>query len=50
MNNKKDIEKIKEAGYPTVTPVIVTNTDSYEEVEAIAKGVVKEKDKLISVR
>lgn len=45
-----DIEKIKEAGYPTVTPVIVTNTDSYEEVEAIAKGVVKEKDKLISVR
>lgn len=45
-----DIEKIKEAGYPTVTPVIVTNTDSYEEVEAIAKGVVKEKDRLISVR
>lgn len=45
-----DIEKIKEAGYPTVTPVIVTNTDSYEDVEAIAKGSVKEKDKLISVK
>lgn len=45
-----DIEKIKEAGYPTVTPVIVTNTDSYEDVEAIAKGAVKQKDKLISVR
>ncbi len=45
-----DIEKIKEAGYPTVTPIIVTNTDSYNDVEAIAKGEVKEKDKLVSVR
>lgn len=45
-----DIEKIKEAGYPTVTPVIITNTDSYEDVEAVAKGAVKEKDKLVSVR
>ncbi|WP_343344730.1 glucose PTS transporter subunit IIA [Terrisporobacter petrolearius] len=45
-----DIEKIKEAGYPTVTPVIVTNTDSYKDVEAITKGLVKEKDKLISVK
>ena len=45
-----DIEKIKEAGYPTVTPIIVTNTDSYNDVEAIAKGAVKEKDKLVSVR
>lgn len=45
-----DIEKIKEAGYPTVTPVIITNTDSYEDVEAVAKGTVKEKDKLVSVR
>lgn len=45
-----DIEKIKEAGYPTVTPVIVTNTDSYKDVESITKGSVKEKDKLISVK
>lgn len=45
-----DIEKIKEAGYPTVTPVIITNTDSYEDVEVVAKGAVKEKDKLVSVR
>lgn len=45
-----DIEKIKEAGYPTVTPVIITNTDSYEDVKAVAKGAVKEKDKLVSVR
>ncbi|WP_419726262.1 glucose PTS transporter subunit IIA [Terrisporobacter petrolearius] len=45
-----DIEKIKEAGYPTVTPVIVTNTDSYKDVESMTKGSVKEKDKLISVK
>lgn len=45
-----DLEKIKEAGYPTVTPVIVTNTDSYKDVESITKGSVKEKDKLISVK
>lgn len=45
-----DIEKIKEAGYPTITPVIITNTDSYEDVEAIVKGSVKEKDKLVSIR
>ena len=45
-----DIEKIKEAGYPTVTPVIVTNTDSYSDVEVVVKGKVKEKDKLVSVR
>ena len=45
-----DIEKIKEAGYPTITPVIITNTDSYKDVEAIVKGMVKEKDKLVSVR
>lgn len=45
-----DIEKIKEAGYPIVTPVVITNTDSYKNVEAIAKGKIKETDKLISVR
>ena len=45
-----DIEKIKEAGYPTVTPIIVTNTDSYSDVEVVVKGKVKEKDKLVSVR
>ena len=45
-----DIEKIKEAGYPTITPVIITNTDSYKDIESLANGAVKEKDKLVSVR
>ena len=45
-----DIEKIKEAGYPTITPIIITNTDSYEDVEVLAEGLSKEKDELIMVR
>lgn len=27
-----DIDKIKDAGYPTVTPVIVTNSSDYQEI------------------
>ncbi|MEG0855155.1 MAG: glucose PTS transporter subunit IIA [Terrisporobacter sp.] len=45
-----NIEKIKEAGYPTITPVIITNTDSYEDIETLVNGSVKEKDKLVLVR
>ena len=30
------IDKIKEAGYKTETPVIITNTDDYASVEKIA--------------
>lgn len=44
-----DIEKIKEAGYPIVTPVIITNTDSYENIEILVYGSVKEEEKLLSI-
>lgn len=44
-----DIEKIKEAGYPIVTPVTITNTDSYDNIETLADGSVKEKEKLLSI-
>ena len=33
-----DIEKIKAAGHPAVTPVIVTNTDDYSEVTNVTTG------------
>ena len=33
-----DIDKIKAAGHPTVTPVIVTNTDDYSEVTHLTTG------------
>lgn len=44
-----DIEKIKEAGYPIVTPVIITNTYSYENIEILVDGSVKEEEKLLSI-
>ncbi len=33
-----DIQKIEEAGYPVVTPVIVANTDDYKTVEGLKTG------------
>lgn len=33
-----DIQKIQEAGYPVVTPVIVANTDDYKTVEGLKTG------------
>lgn len=30
-----DLEKIKAAGYDTITPVIICNTDDYEDVQAL---------------
>ena len=34
---KFDIDEIKKAGYEIITPIIVTNTPRYKEVNAIAK-------------
>ena len=44
-----NIQEIQAAGYKTVTPVIVTNTDDYADVEGLAAGAVKPQDKLIKV-
>lgn len=44
-----DIEQIKEAGYPTVTPIIITNTDCYKNIEILVDGSVKEEEKLLSI-
>jgi PTS system beta-glucosides-specific IIC component len=44
-----DIEKIKEAGYQVVTPVIITNSASYTNVESTKEKNVQEKDVLIKV-
>lgn len=45
-----DIEKIKEAGYSVITPVIVTNSDDYEKVEQKVFGAVKELDQVMVVQ
>ena len=44
-----DVEKIKEAGYPVVTPVLVTNTASYLDVVPTEAGSIQEKENLITV-
>jgi PTS system beta-glucosides-specific IIC component len=44
-----DIEKIKAAGYSVMTPMIITNTDSYLDVVFEANRSVKYGDELISL-
>ncbi len=44
-----EVEKIKEAGYPVVTPVLVTNTASYLDVVPTEAGSIQEKENLITV-
>ena len=44
-----DKKAINEAGYKTVTPVIISNADDYSEIKTIASGNVKLKDKLLEV-
>ena len=44
-----DIEKIKAAGHPTVTPVIVTNTDDYAEVTHLITGEIDRLTDLVKI-
>lgn len=45
-----ELDKIKEAGYPTITPVIVTNTDRYTEICALAEGPVRTGDEILKIQ
>jgi PTS system beta-glucosides-specific IIC component len=44
-----DIEKIKEAGYPVTTPIIITNTDRYIDIIDTNKEAVQEKEALLTL-
>ncbi|MFT4105617.1 MAG: glucose PTS transporter subunit IIA [Lacrimispora sp.] len=44
-----DMDKIREEGYPVVTPVIITNTSSYQEVKALSHGPAKEGDEILKL-
>ena len=44
-----DIPAIKKAGYPVVTPLIVTNTAAYKQVRPLKTGDVKVGDDLFEV-
>ena len=43
-----DMDGIQKAGYPVVTPVIVTNSDDYEDLKLRTSGNVKPGEKIIS--
>ncbi len=44
-----DLEKVKEAGFEVTTPVIVTNTDRYNEIVSYEQANIKRKEKLLSL-
>ncbi|MDF2485301.1 MAG: system component, Glc family [Herbinix sp.] len=45
-----DMEKIKAAGYELITPVIICNTTEYSEIIPHIGGVVKELDKIMTIK
>lgn len=47
---KVDLEGIKDAGYRTVTPVIITNSDEFSEIKTVATGNCNSGDKIITVK
>jgi len=46
---KFDIEKIKEAGYQIITPVIITNTNNYVDILASNKKQIKNGEILLTI-
>ncbi|MGM9530798.1 glucose PTS transporter subunit IIA [Intestinibacter sp.] len=44
-----DMDKIKEAGYKTVTPIIISNTDVYSDVKVLANGDIDENAEMLRV-
>ncbi|MNW67693.1 PTS system beta-glucoside-specific EIIBCA component [compost metagenome] len=44
-----DLQAILDAGYETVTPIIVTNTSTYRDIVGIKNDMVNEKEHLIKV-
>ncbi|ROR26375.1 PTS system IIA component (Glc family) /PTS system IIB component (Glc family) /PTS system IIC component (Glc family) [Mobilisporobacter senegalensis] len=44
-----DMDKIKEKGYRLITPIIITNTDSYKAVSPFATGDIKEKEAILNI-
>ena len=45
-----DMEKIKEAGYDVTTPMIVTNSDDYQEINILKTGNVTKQDAVLEIK
>ena len=44
-----DIKEIKEAGYSLTTPVVITNTNQYQDVKVLTNGNIQVKEDLLTV-
>lgn len=44
-----DVEKIKESGYDTITPIVICNTHDFASVKENKMGLVKELDSVIEI-
>lgn len=44
-----DLEKIKDAGYDIISPVVVCNTDDYKDVQGILSGQVNPGEPIIKI-
>ncbi|KIL45181.1 PTS beta-glucoside transporter subunit IIABC [Jeotgalibacillus soli] len=44
-----DVKKIQEAGYQTITPVIITNTNDYLDVLETEKPTINQNDDLLTI-
>lgn len=47
---KVDLDGIKDAGYRTVTPIIITNSDEFSEIKTVATGNCNSGTKIITVK
>ena len=45
-----DKDEIVKAGYDITTPIIVSNTDKFKDVEADVTGPVKELDEILVIK
>lgn len=45
-----DIQKIHEAGYKTTTPMVVCNSDDFNELKKLATGAIRAGEKIIEVK
>ena len=44
-----DLDKLKAAGFSTITPVVITNTSDYKKVKTVANHEVKEGDLILTI-
>ena len=43
------MDRIKEEGYDVTTPLIVTNTDEYQDIKVLKTGKVNHKDHVLEL-